>query len=367
MKQALLPFLTFISSMWLQPIAAQSDFKLEQTTYVGALSADPAEDWTTGWTNFDPENTAYPDPTDLTTLNGMDGSLPVPGEKNITSTLTLDASKVYALSGMIVVRDGGKLVIPAGTIIRASADLNTSPKNYASIIVERGGKIEVNGTANSPVVITSAKAAGARHRGDFGGVLIAGRSNHNLLNGTDNNNVQMEGFNNVTFDANLARFGGTIPNDNSGHIHFLRIEFGGVAFETNKEINGLTLGAVGSATEINHVQVSFSGDDSYEWFGGTVNSSHLIAFKGTDDDFDTDNGFSGVSQFGIAVKDSSLYDLTYSLPSGSSTSEAFESDNEANGTANVHPYTNAVFSNYTLIGPVPVGSKYSQMNSTTKA
>src|SRR5688572_26109331 len=114
MKQALLTVLTFISSAYLFQVSAQSDFKLEQTTFVGALSADPAEDWTIGWTNFDPENTAYPDPTDLTTLNGMDGALPVPGEKNITSTLTLDAGQVYQLSGMIVVRDGGKLVIPAG-------------------------------------------------------------------------------------------------------------------------------------------------------------------------------------------------------------------------------------------------------------
>jgi hypothetical protein len=367
MKQALLFVFTVISSVCALQLTAQSDFKLEQTAFVGALSSNAAADWTTGWTNFDPENTAYPDPTDLTTLNGMDAALPVPGEKNITSTLTLDPAKVYALSGIIVVRDGGKLVIPAGTIIRATADLNASPKNYGTIVVERGGKIEVNGTVTNPVIITSSKAVGSRHRGDFGGLLIAGRSTHNLLNGTDNNNVQMEGFNNVTFDANLAKFGGTDIHDNSGHLYFLRIEFGGVAFETNKEINGLTFGAVGSATEVHHIQVSFSGDDSYEWFGGTLNSRYLIAYKGTDDDFDTDNGYSGVSQFGIGVRDSSLYDPTYSLPSGGSTSEGFESDNEATGTANVRPYTSGVFSNYTMVGPVPAGSKYSQMNSTTKA
>jgi len=367
MKQALLFVFTLTCSMCGLQLSAQADFKLEQTTFVGALSCDPAEDWTIGWTNFDPENTVYPDPTDNTTLNGMDASLPVPGEKNITSTLTLDPSKVYALSGMIVVRDGGKLVIPAGTVIRATADLNASPKNYGSLVVERGGKIEIDGTVNNPVVITSSKAPGSRHSGDFGGLLIAGKSNHNLLNGTDNNNVQMEGFNNVTFDANLAHFGGTDPADNSGHIHFLRVEFGGVAFETNKEINAVTFGAVGSGTVVDHVQASFSGDDSFEWFGGKLNSRYLIAYKGTDDDFDTDNGYGGINQFGIAVKDSAHYDPTYSLPSGGSTSESFESDNEATGTANVKPYTNAVFSNYTLIGPVPVGSKYSQMNSTTKA
>ena len=367
MKQALLYLLTLIGLVSVSNADAQTDFKLDQTSYVGALSADPASDWTNGWTNFDPGNAPYPDPTDLSTLNGMDGGLPIPGELNITSTLILDADKVYALSGMIVIRSGGKLVIPAGTIIRALADLNSTPKNYASIVVERGGQIEIDGEYNNPVIITSEHPAGSRHRGDWGGLLIAGKSYHNLLNGTDNNNVQMEGFNNVTFDASLARFGGTDPNDNSGYIHYLRVEFGGVAFEVNKEINAVTFGAVGAATEIDHIQVSHSGDDSFEWFGGTVNATHLIAWKGTDDDFDTDNGFGGVVQFGIAVKDSSLYDPTYSLPSGGSTSEGFESDNEATGTASVKPYTNAVFSNMTMVGPVPVGAKYSQMNSTTKA
>lgn len=348
-------------------LSAQSDFKFTKTTYVGALDNDLNHDWTIGWTNWDPKNTAYPDANDLTTLNGMDASLPVPGEKDITTTVTLNANNTYLLTGFIVVRSGGKLIIPAGTIIRCHSDLSVSPKNYASIIVERGGKIDIQGTVSQPVVITSNKPVGQRDRGDWGGLLIAGKSTHNLLDGTTNNNVQMEGFNNVSFDPNLAKFGGTDVNDNSGSISYLRIEFGGIAFETNKEINGLTLGAVGSGTELDHVQVSYSGDDSFEWFGGTVNSSHLIAFKGTDDDFDTDNGYRGLSQFGIGVRDSAYYDLTYALPSGGSTSEGFESDNEASGTANVQPFTSAIFSNYTMIGPVPVGSKWSDMNSVTKA
>ncbi|HRI60230.1 MAG TPA: T9SS type A sorting domain-containing protein, partial [Saprospiraceae bacterium] len=317
-----------------------------------------------GWTNWDPKNANYPAATDLTTLDGTLGSLPVPGELSITSTLTLDPSKVYSLKGMIVVRSGGKLVIPAGTVIRAQADLNSNPKNYATIVVERGGKIEINGTKANPVVLTSAKAVGQRERGDWGGIVICGRSTHNLWTAADN--VQYEGFNNVSFDAGLAKFGGTTLDDNSGFIHYARIEFAGLAFEVNKEVNGLTMGAVGSATEIDHVQVSFSNDDSFEWFGGTVNSSHLIAFKGTDDDFDTDNGYSGLCQFGIALRDSAYYDLTWQAPSGASTSEGFESDGEATGTANLTAHTKAVFSNMTMLGPVPVGSSYSSMNSTTK-
>ena len=367
MRKYVLITLAFFAVLAMQTLSAQSGFKLTEVPYVGALSEDPAQDWTTGWTNFEPRSTEYPDATDTVTLNGMLASLPIQGELNITGTVTLDAGQVYLLKGLVVIRSGGKLVIPAGTIVRAHADLNSSPKNYGSVVVERGGKIEIEGESSDPVIFTSAKDPGQRNRGDWGGILIAGKSLHNLLNGTDNNNVQMEGFNNVSFDNTLARFGGTDVNDNSGSIRFLRVEFGGVAFEANKEINGLTFGAVGAETVVDHVQVSFSGDDSYEWFGGTVNSKYLIAWQGTDDDFDTDNGYSGISQFGIAVRDSAFYDLTYSLPSGASTSEGFESDNEATGTANVRPYTNGVFSNFTMVGPVPVGSTYSQMNATTKA
>lgn len=348
-------------------IMAQSNFKFTKTTYVGALDANPSNDWTAGWTNWDPKTTNYNEPTDLTTLDGMSPTLPIPGEKNITGTLILDASKTYLLDGLIVIREGGKLVIPAGTLIRCHSDLNTSPKNYGSIVVERGGQIDILGTANNPVIITSYKAAGQRDRGDWGGLLLAGRSYHNLLDGTTNDNVQMEGFNNISFDPVLAKFGGTDPNDNSGSITFLRLEFGGLAFETNKEINGLTLGAIGAGTVLNHIQVSYSGDDSYEWFGGTVNSSHLIAFKGTDDDFDTDNGYAGLSQFGIGIRDQDYFDLSWNLPSGSSTSEGFESDNEATGTANVKPVTSAIFSNYTMVGPVPVGTVWGDLNATAKS
>ena len=356
-----------LSVMSMTTLSAQTTFKFIKTSYVGALSADASADWTKTWTNWDPKTTNYPAPTDLTTLDGTAAALPVPGVKNITTTLTLDATKTYLLKGLVVVRSGGKLVIPAGTIIRAQADLSVTPKNYASIVVERGGQIEVLGTAASPVVITSAKATGARDRGDWGGLVIAGRSNHNLLDGTTNNNIQLEGFNTISFDANLARIGGTIPNDNSGIVRYLRIEFGGLAFEANREVNGLTLGAVGAATEINHVQVSFGGDDAFEWFGGTVNSSYLIAYKTTDDDFDTDNGYSGKSQFGIGVKDTAYYDLSYAASTGSSTSEGFESDNEATGTASVKPYTNGIFSNYTMLGPVAVGGTYASLNSTSRA
>ncbi len=370
MKKQLLPILAIVCLLVNTLSAQVVPSRLVGTDYIGALTEATANDWTKGWTNYDPKTAVYGDPTDLTTLDGMAATLPVPGKKEITTTLTLDATKIYLLKGFIVVKSGGKLVIPAGTIIRCTADLSTTPKNYATIVVERGGQIEITGTATNPVIMTSSKAVGARDRGDWGGLLIAGKSIHNLWSAAAPDAVQMEGFNGVTFDATLARFGGSDLADNSGIVRYLRLEFGGLAFEANKEINGLTLGAVGSGTEIRNVQVSFSGDDSFEWFGGSVNSRYLIAWKGTDDDFDTDNGYRGISQFGIGVRDSAYYDLTYAAASGGSTSEGFESDTEAAGTADVtgnQGYTNCVFSNFTMVGPVPIGTKYADMNSIAKA
>lgn len=363
-----LPLLAVLCVLCLNTLTAQSNFRLIGTNYIGALTQSANEDWTKGWANFNPANTVYAAANDLTTLDGTAATLPAPGKKEITTTLTLDATKIYLLKGFIVVKSGGKLVIPAGTIIRAQADLNATPKNYASIIVERGGQIEVLGTATNPVVITSNKAVGSRERGDWGGLVICGRGTHNLW-AAATDAIQLEGFNVVpaTIDATLGKIGGTLPNDNSGIIRYLRLEFGGLAFEANREINGLTLGAVGSATEINNVQVSFSNDDAFEWFGGSVNSRNLISWKTTDDDFDTDNGYSGVNQFGIAVRDSSLYDLTYAAASNASTSEGFESDNEGQGTAQLTSFTNAIFSNFTMVGPIPVGAKYADATAVTRA
>jgi hypothetical protein len=112
-----------------------------------------------------------------------------------------------------------------------------------------------------------------------------------------------------------------------------------VALSPNNEINGITFGGVGSGTTIDHVQVSFSNDDSYEWFGGTVNAKYIIANQGIDDDFDTDNGYSGKVQFGISLRDSTVADV--------SKSHGFESDNDASGSGNT-PQTRATFSNMTI-------------------
>ena len=110
----------------------------------------------------------------------------------------------------------------------------------------------------------------------------------------------------------------------------------------NSEINGLTLYAVGAGTTIDHIQVSYSGDDSYEWFGGTVQMKYLVALRGWDDDWDTDNGFSGKVQFFVSLRDPAIADQ--------STSNGFESDNDADGST-LSPFTSALFVNGSVFGP----------------
>lgn len=242
-----------------------------------------------------------------------------------TGKQTLQAGKKYILKGWVYCRPGSELTIPAGTIIQGDK------QTKAALIIEPGAKIHAVGTASSPIIFTSEEAKGSRKPGDWGGVILCGKAPNN--NGTMKQ--QIEG-------GPKTKHGGTDANDNSGEFEYVRIEYAGYPFQRDKEINGLTLGSVGAGTKLDHVQVSYSNDDSFEWFGGTVNAKYLIAFKGWDDDFDTDNGFSGNVQFGLAYRDSKIADT--------SNSNTFESDNNANGD-DVAPVTSANFANITTIGP----------------
>lgn len=229
----------------------------------------------------------------------------------------------YTLKGWVYIADGATLTIEPGTVIKG--DKTT----MAALIAERGGKLIAQGTATEPIVFTSSQEAGSRHPGDWGGVILCGKAPNNQ------NEMQIEG-------GPRTKHGGTDPTDNSGILSYVRIEFAGYPFKADQEINGLTMGSIGSGTQIDHIQVSYSNDDSYEWFGGTVNCKYLIAYKGWDDDFDTDNGFSGSVQYGLSVRDPRIADT--------SQSNGFESDNNADGSA-VSPYTSATFSNMTFVGP----------------
>jgi len=251
-------------------------------------------------------------------------------EGNINSNTFLSKNKRYLLRGFVNVNAPAVLTIEPGTIIYGEKTTR------GTLIINRGAKIIANGTPTQPIVFTSQQPAGQRSPGDWGGIIIAGNASINVPGGT----AIIEGGTGTIYG------GGTNPNDddNSGILRYVRIEFPGIAYAPDNEINGLTLGGVGRGTTIEYVQVSFCGDDAYEWFGGTVNAKYLISFKNIDDDLDVDLGFRGNVQFGLVIRDPNLADI--------SGSNGFESDNDGTGTYNT-PRTLPVFSNLTVIGPMP--------------
>lgn len=343
--------------------SAQNPFKFKKVDFIGAMSS--TDDWTKDWANWNPEQTNYPAANETVTLNaGVQSS----GIINLTSDVTLDASKVYLLTGLVYVNNGVTLNIPAGTIIRCEANTTATPANWATLVVQRGGKVNFAGTQAKPIVFTSNKAAGNRNPGDWGGIILLGKASNNLPGGQSSCTqcVKGEGIVEGPFGYPEGAYGGNQDNDNSGTMTYVRLEFPGLVYAANNEVNGLTLGSVGYNTTLHHLQVSFSNDDSYEWYGGTVNSTHLIAFRGVDDDFDTDFGYNGNCQFGIGYKDSIHFDATYNASSGSSTSEGFESDNDGSGSTNT-PLTAATYSNFTMIGPYLEGSSYNDYSTTVKS
>ena len=244
-------------------------------------------------------------------------------KSNITGTRNLVKDSTYILEGNIFVT--GLINIQAGTIIKGDK------LTKGALIISQGGKINAVGTPTQPIVFTSRMEPGLRAAGDWGGVIVVGKAPCNQTDPT------VEGL-----TQPLHYGGGTDKADNSGTIQYCRFEFGGIALQPDNEINGLTFCAVGSGTTVDHVQVSYAGDDSFEWFGGNVNAKYLIAYCGLDDEYDTDFGYSGNLQFLLGVRNPRIADV--------STSNGFESDNNATGTT-AEPLTEAVFCNVTLIGP----------------
>ncbi len=302
------------------------------TTYKGAFPVTdntPATDWTAGWSNFDPQNTAYPTTPTITVST------------DITTSTTW--SGVVFLQNKVYVKNNATLTIQPGTVILGDK------VTQGSLIVTRGAKLNAIGTVSQPIVFTSNQALGSRAPGDWGGVVLLGLAKNNQPGGVAN----IEGI----VPTTDTQYGGSFDTDNSGTIKYVRIEFAGIALEPNKEINGITFGSVGSGTTVDYVQVTLSGDDAFEWFGGTVNCKHLIAYRSVDDDFDTDFGFRGKVQFGLIIRDKDLSDAI-------GDSNGFESDNDAAGSI-AQPKTRPIFSNITLVGAkgngtltLPVGEKH---------
>jgi len=315
-----------ICAQWFNAVPYKGAFPVTDGT-----TGTSSNDWTAGWANWDPENTNYPATT--TTVSS-----------DIISNTTWSTGAVVLLQNKVYVKNGATLTIQPGVIIRG--DFGTQ----GTLLISRGSKIDAQGTQTSPIVFTSNNAVGNRAEGDWGGVVILGSAVMNQPGGVANIEGVTAGIDN--------EYGGSNDQDSSGVFSYVRIEFAGIPLQPNKELNGLTMGAVGSRTKIDHVQVSFGGDDGFEWFGGMVSAKYMISFRNLDDDFDTDFGFRGNIQFGLIVRDMDLSDAA-------GDSNGFESDNEASSPYSRLPLTQPVFSNITSIGPkrdgtavLPVGEKF---------
>lgn len=294
-------------------LVAQSFFT--PTTYSGAFGST---DWTLNWTSWNPRNTSYPAGT--TTLQGI-----------ISSNTTLTSNKTYFLKGYVYVRNNATLTIEPGTIIRC--DVLSS----ATLIITRGSKLICNGTENAPIVFTSSEAAGSRTYGDWGGVVILGQAKINASGGVADVGA---GINNANGDG---LFGGNNDEDSSGSMSYTRIEFAGIQYQPDKEINGLNLAAVGSKTYFDHIELSYCGNDGIHLAGGTARLKHLVLHRGFDTDISMDLGYRGLIQFAVVLRDS-----TKANASGVS---GIEIQNDGLATS-ANPQTDPTLSNLTILGPL---------------
>lgn len=271
-------------------------------------------------------------------------------------TYNWDSDTIYIIRGFCRFRQSAVLNIEAGTIVKGES--GSTGQEPGTLVIERSAKIFAIGTCTAPIVFTSDKPAGSRLPGDWGGILIMGRAYVNITTGvgTPPSLIKFEGsIEGVPAGVNPIYYGNQNSDplvnygDDSGVLSYVRIEYAGNVISDGNETNGLTLGGVGAGTVIDHVQVSFGADDGFEWFGGTVDQKYLIAYRNEDDDFDTDQGYYGRTQFGYILRDPKI------RGAGSGGSRAFESngDDDVAGTNLESVLADPAYSNITVIGPNP--------------
>ncbi|AKJ65469.1 hypothetical protein [Kiritimatiella glycovorans] len=284
---------------------------------------------------------------------------------DITTSTTWTSDNTYILSNIVFVADGATLTIEEGTVIRGLDDDETvgADNNPGALVIASDSYIEAMGTATNPIVFTNEEddnvPGGAKtspfYNGtsvaenqiseEWGGVIVLGDTyiaNDTAGGPVSNRTEQIEGVTDLE-----GQFGGCDDDDSSGEMHYVSIRYGGFGLKANEEINGLTMGAVGRGTELDHIEVVNNVDDGFEWFGGTVNSKYLITYNIGDDAFDSDRGYRGKSQFGLVVKGACKPGLAES--GGGVANRAFEMDGGKSPDES-QPYALSQWHNYTLIG-----------------
>ncbi len=271
----------------------------------------------------------------------------------ITASRTLFADTLYTLSGYVKVQNGATLTIQPGTRI-----IGDTTQAGSSLWILRGAKIDAEGTAEAPIVLTSARSPGNRKPGDWGGLIIIGNGIINRPVGE----ILTEGG--AAGQAeNYA--GGTDNDDNSGTLRYVRVEFAGfdISNGAGQELNAISFYAVGRGTTREFVQTMSGLDDSFEHWGGAVDGRYLVSYESGDDHFDWTEGYVGRNQFLIAFQSQRLVPAP-GAGVFSSDPRGFEGDGCEPGLPGCTltdnsastPYSMPVWANFTLIGPGQLAS-----------
>ena len=241
----------------------------EAAAYRGAVSAD--NNWTEGWIR--------------TSGNGDETSANVEEilQGELTTNKTLEANKVYALSGEYIVKTGATLTIQEGVKIVAKTD----DESVDYIMGQQGAKLSAVGTKENPIIMTSDKKAS----GAWGGLHICGKAHTNAEGGTGKSEI------------GDAAYGGSADNDNSGTLKYIRLENTGYALDSEHEANGISFYGVGNGTTVEYVQAYNGSDDGFEFFGGSVDVKHMVVTNCSDDSFDWTEGWNGRGQFLVAYQE----------------------------------------------------------------
>ena len=327
------------STLSAAPAGAPAGF-FETTTYRGAFGDT---NWLDGWSYL--------------SENGYLGNVvtDVNVTADITTNTTWTADNAYILDKSIFVKNGATLTIEPGTTILGTK--NVANNTYGSLIISRNGTIMAEGTAEAPIVMTAKADRDAELTADpdddldpatdgglYGGLIILGSAPINYYTGptTNANEFSIEGF--PAGSSTDILYGGTDTADNSGVVKYMSLRFGGFVYDAvnGKEINGLTMGGVGSGTTIENVEIVGNTDDGMEIFGGTVNTKRIAVAFCQDDSFDLDEGHQGFHQFWFAIQNS-----TGTL--GDRGGE-WDGGNGSNSVRTGTPYTTATIYNATFIG-----------------
>ncbi|MCL1078923.1 hypothetical protein D5R81_13025 [Parashewanella spongiae] len=284
---------------------ANVDARLENANYIGAFNDT---DWTEGWTTDIHETTNVPPVSKLPTLNtcpvGTSTESVVAGlysdenvnlvcslSGNITTNVTLLAGEnvLYKLDGGAVVVGGDNT---NSATLAVQAGVNMFATNDSYIAVSRGSKIMALGTKENPIVMTSEEDVidgAVAERGQWGGLVLLGNGKTNKCS----DHTQCD----ATFEVGDHNYGGNDNTDNSGQISYVVVKYAGFKVNDTQEMNGISFAAVGSGTQVDHIQVHANGDDGVEFWGGAVNLKYVYLTDNFDDSLDWTNGWTGKAQY----------------------------------------------------------------------